>query len=160
MITEVIYARVPAELKEAADAYAGQHGKTLTGAIAELLDRGLTAVSDERSIRELEANLATVTSEKTRVEADLQAARAQLAALNNLAHQADRKVGTCPKCKEPITGNDLFAVGQCPHCGETLSSLIAPERSTATTLDQREMLIFAGALGAVLAVAYLASKKG
>ena len=42
MASEVIYARVPTALKEAADAYASQHGKTLTGAVADLLDRTVT----------------------------------------------------------------------------------------------------------------------
>ena len=62
MSTEVIYARVPVPLKEAADAYASQRGKTLTGAVVDLLDRGLAAVSDERSVAQLEANLAQVTA--------------------------------------------------------------------------------------------------
>src|SRR5437016_5520491 len=159
MATEVIYARVPAPVKAAADAYASQHGKTLAGAIADLLERGLGAASDERSVRELQVNLAYVKAEKARVEADLAAARAQLATLSTLAHQADRKVGTCPSCQKPVTGRDLLEVRECPHCHQTLSDLIVPDQGTST-LDQRELLILVGALGAVLAVAYLASKKG
>jgi ribosomal protein L37AE/L43A len=157
MATEVIYARVPTALKEAADAYASQHGKTLTGAVADLLDRGLNAASDERSIGELEANLARLTAQKARAEAGLQAATTQLAALNALAQRASRRVGVCPKCREQITGHDLLGTGQCQACGQDLSGLIAPE-PTAPTLDQRELLVLVGALGAVLAIAYIASK--
>jgi hypothetical protein len=157
MSTEVIYARVPAALKEAADAYASEHGKTLTGAVAELLDRGLGAVSDERSIGQLEASLARVKAEKAEAEAELQAATTQLAALKALAQRASRKVGDCPNCHGPITGYDLLATGQCRSCNQTLSGLIVPER-TAPTLDQRELLVLVGALGAVLAIAYIASK--
>lgn len=157
MTTEVIYARVPAALKEAADEYASQHGKTLTGAVAELLDRGLNAASDERSIGELEANLARVTAEKGEAEAELQAASTQLAALNALARRASRKVGTCPKCGRQITGHDLLGIGQCQECGQTLAGLIAPEPASPS-LDQRELLVLVGALGAVLAIAYIAAK--
>jgi hypothetical protein len=47
--TETIYARVPVELKAAVDAYAQQHGKTMAGAVAELLRRGLElpAINDQ-----------------------------------------------------------------------------------------------------------------
>jgi hypothetical protein len=157
MATEVIYARVPTALKEAADAYASQHGKTLTGAVADLLDRGLNAASDERSIGELEANLARATAEKAEAQAGLQAASAQLAALSALAQRAKRRVGTCPSCAGQITGHDLLGTGQCQECGQTLSSLIAPGPTTPT-LDQRELLVLVGALGAVLAIAYIATK--
>lgn len=155
--SEVIYARVPAELKEAADTYASQHGKTLTGAVVELLDRGLNAVSDERSIAGLQANLARVMAEKAEVEAELRSAETQLGAVQAFAMRARRTLGTCPKCKEKITGADLLAAGECPSCGHALTSLIAPEAATPT-LDQRELLVLIGALGALLGIAYLASK--
>jgi hypothetical protein len=157
MATEVIYARVPTALKEAADAYASQHGKTLTGAVADLLDRGLNAASDQRSIGQLEVNLARVSAEKAEAEAGLQAATTRLAALSALAQRASQRVGTCPNCSQEITGHDLLATGQCASCHCTLSDLIVPERA-ASSLDQRELLVLVGALGAVLAIAYIASK--
>lgn len=156
MGTEVIYARVPTAVKEAADAYAGQHGKTLAGAVADLLDRGLAAVSDERSISQLEANLARVAAEKAEAEAGLQAATTQLAVLNALAQRARQKVGACPKCRSGITGHDLLGTGRCGQCGQALSSLIAPE--STPSLDQRELLMLVGAIGAVVAIAYIAAK--
>jgi tetrahydromethanopterin S-methyltransferase subunit D len=91
------------------------------------------------------------------VEACLQGATTQLAALNALAQRASRRVGNCPKCREQITGHDLLGTGQCRACGHGLSGLIAPE-PTAPSLDQRELLVLVGALGAVLAIAYIASK--
>ncbi len=157
MSTEVIYARVPAALKEAADAYAARHGKTLTGAVSDLLDRGLAAVSDEESLAQMEASLARLEAGKAEAEADLHAARTQLAGLEALAQRAGRPVGTCPDCKKQITGNDLLVSGQCRECGHALSGLIAPDRP-ASGLDQRELLLLMGALGVVLGVAYLASK--
>jgi len=159
MAAEVIYARVPKTLKEAADAFASERGKTLTGAVIELLECGLMAISNERSIVELEKNLAEVSAEKSRVVADLHAADAEVNALRTFGQRAARPIGTCPNslCSKSISGYDLLALGQCPHCGQTLSSLIAP-KAEAPTIDQREIMILIGALGAVLGIAYLASK--
>jgi len=159
MATEVIYARVPKTLKDAADGYASKRGTTLTGAVVDLLDRGLVAVSDGPSITELEKNLAEVTAEKNRVVTDLFAAKAEVSALRTFGQRASRPVGTCPNssCGQSITGYDLLALGQCGHCNQTLSGLIVP-KSGAPTLDQREVMILVGALGAVLGIAYLASK--
>src|SRR5207248_2372752 len=146
-------------LKHAADAYASQRGKTLTAAVVDLLDRGLSAITDERSVNDLRTNLARVTAEKAEVEAELVTARAQLATLGTFAQRATQRVGSCPKCAKPITGHDLFAASRCSNCGQTLTELIAPKAGPGSTLDQRELLLFAGALGAVLAIAYLSSKK-
>lgn len=148
-------------MKQAADAYASQHGKTLTAAVVDLLDRGLSAVSDEQSINDLRANLAQVTTEKADAQAELVTARAQLATLSTFAERAGQRVGTCPnqKCGKSITGHDLLVAGHCPNCHQPLAELIAPKPGTASTLDQREWLLFAGALGAVLGIAYLSTKK-
>lgn len=158
MSSQVIYARVPSAIKQATDAYASERGKTLTGAVADLLDRGLSAVSDEQSVRELSASLASLTTEKATIDAELQVAKAQLAALLPLAQRAGRPLGSCPQCSKPITGYDLLSAGECSSCHETLSNLIVSEQ-TAPTVDQRELMILVGALGAVLAVAYLSSKS-
>ncbi len=157
MPTEVIYARVPKTLKDAADAYASERGATLTKAVVDLLDRGLSSASDERSVAELERNLAQITAEKAAAEAELLAARTELGAVKSLAQRAGRAVGTCPECAQAITGYDLLASGQCPSCSRALSDLIAPTGS-APTLDQRELMFLVGALGVVLGIAYLASK--
>ncbi len=161
MSTEVIYARVPVTLKHAADAYASQRGKTLTAAVVDLLDRGLSAISDEQSVNELRTNLARVTAEKAAAEAELVTARAQLATLGTFAERAAQRVGSCPnpKCGKPITGLNLFVASRCPNCSQSLTELIAPKPGAVSTLDQRELLLFAGALGAVLAIAYLSTKK-
>lgn len=157
MKTEVIYARVPIALKEGCDAYASQRGSTLTGAVVDLLERGLSAVSDERSIAELEKNLAEVTAAKNVVEAALHAAETELVAVKAFVQRAGLEVGTCPNCRKSITGYDLLGAGACPRCSQALSSLIAPA-AASPTLDQRELMFLVGALGAVLGIAYLASK--
>ena len=156
MSSEVIYARVPKALKDAADAYASERGATLTKAVADLLDRGLSSASDERSVAELERNLAQIAAEKVAAEAELLAARTELGAVKSLAQRAGRAVGTCPQCGQVITGYDLLGAGQCSNCCHPLSSLIAPTGS-APTLDQRELMFLVGALGVVLGIAVLAS---
>ncbi|GAA3201766.1 hypothetical protein ACFO1B_06455 [Dactylosporangium siamense] len=159
MSSETIYARVPTAMKEAIDTYATERGTKLTSAVVDLLGRGLEAVADEKSINDLLANLARTTAEKADVEAELVTARAQLATLSTFADRAGQRVGTCPSCSKPITGADLFAVTRCPACKQPLTELLAPKAGAVSTLDQREMLLLVGALGAVLAIAYLSTKK-
>lgn len=159
MATEVVYARVPKKLKGAIDEYASEKGKTLTGAVVDLLERGLIAATDERSVVALERNLVEVSAQRDRAVADSQVAQTELNALKTFGQRAARTVGACPNtaCSKPITGYDLLALGQCSHCGQDLSSLLLP-KSGAPTLDQREIMILVGALGAVLGIVYLASK--
>jgi len=61
--TQTIYARVPVATKAAVDTYAQETGKTLAGAVSELLSRGLTVAPDtggEMKISRLELDLATL----------------------------------------------------------------------------------------------------
>lgn len=156
-MSQVIYARVPDPLKEAADVYANEQGVTLTQAVIDLLERGLAAATDEVSVDELQQRLAREGAEKAQLQAELQGLRGEMAALSALAQRVSQTVGTCPSCKTPITGGDLLAVGQCPKCGQKLTGLIAPAVSSST-LDQPEFLMLLGALGAVVGVALLGSK--
>jgi antitoxin component of RelBE/YafQ-DinJ toxin-antitoxin module len=147
-MSQVIYARVPDTVKEAADAYAEDRGVTLTSAVVDLLGRGLAAASDERSIADLESKLARASAEKAQSEANLAAAMSELGGLRAFAQRAVQAVGTCPNsaCGQPITGYDLLAVGHCSHCEQTLMDLLAP-RTSSSNLDQREIGLLLGALG-------------
>lgn len=155
--TEVIYARVPKDLKEAADEYARTRGATLTSAVVDLIDRGLSSVSDERSVAEMEKVVSTLSADNARLEGELTAARYEAGALRTFAGRATRKVGSCPGCGSDISGYDLLAAGRCPKCDRGLSSLLVPDKTSAN-LDQRELLILVGALGALLGAAYLMTK--
>ena len=157
-MTQVIYARVPDTLKEAADLYASEQGVTLTAAVVDLLERGLAAVTDERSIADLEHQLVRVTGEKAQAEADLKVAANELTGLRSFAQRATQtQVGKCPKCSQPISGYDLLGTGQCGHCAQSLLDLLAPVRETS--LDQREFGLLVGALGAALVGAVLLGGK-
>lgn len=46
MSSDVIYARIPTTLKLAVQTYASEHGKTMAGAIAKLLDQALGDVCE------------------------------------------------------------------------------------------------------------------
>jgi hypothetical protein len=157
MPTQVIYTRVPETLKDAADAYAAQRGAKLSSAVVDLMERGLTAVSDEQSIADLEKSVADCMAENARLKASLNSAKSELAAVKTLAQRAAQPVGSCPKCSKPISGYDLLASGQCHACAEPLSKLLTPSVRSAN-LDQREFLILVGALGAVVGLALLAGK--
>jgi antitoxin component of RelBE/YafQ-DinJ toxin-antitoxin module len=157
MTTQVIYTRVPEELKEAADAYADERGAKLSSAIVDLLERGLTAVSDDRSIANMEQIVSLLTNENARLKASLNSARTELSAVKTLAQRASQPVGKCPTCSNVFSGYDLLATGTCHSCSESLSKLLTPS-ARSSGLDQREFLILVGALGAVVGLAILAGK--
>jgi hypothetical protein len=156
-MSQVIYTRVPDEVKDAADAYASERGATLSSAVVDLLERGLTSVADECSIARLQENLAEVSARYAQTATELGAARSELAAVKALSQRASLPIGHCPRCEGQISGYDLLAAGECPRCKQPLSDLIAPKSKTSG-LDQREFLMLVGALGAVVGLALLASK--
>lgn len=159
-MSQVIYARVPDATKEAVDGYADERGVTLTSAVVDLLERGLGAVTDERSIAALEARVAQLDAEKTQVATQLRAAQTELGALGALSSRSHQVVGRCPKCKQDFTGYDLLATGRCEHCGQPLSDLLLAKKAADTSgLDANEFLLLLGALGAILAVAYIATNN-
>lgn len=162
-MSQTIYARVPDTIKEAADAYASARGVTLASAVAELLDRGLQAAADERSIGELERRTAELTAE---VDALRQRDHAVSSAYQALAQRIAQPVGACPRCGDPVTGHDLLVVGRCPKpdCGSSLSELLNRPPSAVAAgkggLDDGEFKMLLGALGLALGIAYLSQHTG
>lgn len=158
--TQVIYARVAEQLKVAADAYAAQSGATLATTVAHLLERGLEATTNEKSIRELEARVQQLTGDNATIQAELRAGRSGFQTLTALSRRAQQHVGTCPDpaCGKSITGYDLLATGTCPSCGRALSGLLLSGKQNADGLNQQEFLLLLGALGALVGVAPIAGK--
>lgn len=163
--TQVIYARVPSGLKEHVEVYAAEHGLTLTSAVAELLERGLEAVSNGTSIKELEARVASLDRESSAARIEAAEAKGEASALRardndllTLAQRAEMTVGPCPHCKSPVRGSDVLLTQRCGTCGRGLSSvLVGPQMKG---LDQTELLVLLGALGIIVGAAYLGSKGG
>ena len=169
-MSPVIYARVPEVLKDAVDEYAAVRGTTLTSAVVDLLERGLVSTSDARSVAELELRLATTSAQKTEAEASLRSARLELHTLQSLSERTGQTLGRCPRpdCSHPISGYDLLVTGHCPSCGQALTDLLKlktpqsevnGDQSRPGGVSERDFLLLLGALGAVVGVAYLASKS-
>lgn len=158
-MTQVLYSRVPDSLKDDLDAFAGERGLTLTSAVVDLLQRGLEAAANERSIANLETQLAQTRAAQASAEANLTVAANELARMSGfVVRVTNTRVGSCPNaaCRKEISGYDLLGTGQCPHCQASLLNLLAPR---GNNIDQREFGLVVGALGAALVgLAYLGSK--
>lgn len=161
-MSQTIYARVPDHVKEATDAHAAASGTTLANAVADLLDRGLQAAADARSIDELEQRVVVLSSEVHRLR---QRDQAMSAAYQALAQRTAQPVGRCPACGNTVTGHDLLITGGCPHpgCGASLAPLLetgTDEKPTKGSLDDGEFKLLLGALGVALGIAYLTQGGG
>lgn len=161
----VIYARIPAGLKEAVDSYAQERSVTLTAAVTDLLERGLQAVSDAASVSELQSrvvaldrDLGVARIELAESNAALSSLRAREQEFRTLAQRADQPVGSCPYCRKPILGTDVLLTQRCPQCGRGLSSVLLNPKMTG--FDQTELLVLLGALGIIVGAAYVQSKTG
>ena len=154
-MSQTIYARVPDQIKEAAEEYGSGQGLTLANAVAFLLDRGLQAVGDEGSIASLEQRIAEQHGE---LEILRQRDRTTSAAYHALAQRTTQPVGTCPQCSTAITGRDLLVTGQCPNpdCRVSLTALLGIGTNGVSAkggLNDGDLKILLGALGLLLGIA-------
>jgi uncharacterized small protein (DUF1192 family) len=161
-MSQTIYARVPADVKQAADDYAVAQGKTLASAVAELLDRGLQAAGDEHSVAELERRVATLGAEAEQLRQRDQAVSSAYAAL---AQRTAGPIGTCPTCGSRITGRDLLISGQCPNaeCGASLTVLLdtaGPKQLGKGGLNDGDFKMLLAALGLLLGIALISQGAG
>lgn len=161
-MSQVIYARVPEAVKADVEEYADEHGVTLSSAAVDLLQRGLAAAGEERSIASLETKLAKISGEKGALEAKLQAVANEVGSLRSFAQRAAATtVGSCPSCHSSISGLDLLGRGLCAKCQASLLELIAPKmRSPQPLLDDRAVGALIGGLGVVLIAAAVLGSKG
>lgn len=164
---EVVFCRVPAALKQALQARAGERGLSLNAAVVELVERGLAASEQERSGEKLAGRLAAGARELERTRArlaaaelELQAARAREQergrAARALAERARHRLCACPQCRQPLRGLDLLASGHCPNCDRPLTALLVPRPQTGAP-DPHEYLALLGALGGLLGLALTTS---
>lgn len=160
-MSQVIYARVPDTVKDDVEDYADTQGVSLTSAVVDLIQRGLSAVAEQKSIANLESKLARTSAEKSAVESRLAVASNEVAALRSFADRAvQTTVGKCPKCQQPISGFDLLGRSHCSQCGQSLLGLLAPKSNSQPALDERELGFVVGALGAALLGAVVFGSKG
>lgn len=142
MVSEALYFRASADLREGADAYRRANSLTLSSALAELVSRGLEAVGNEQSVKELEAETAALKQRaadlelklaKERAESGIMRQRDQMwsAFVNGLdAQLRSVTVGSCPACNNPVTTFDQIRTAHCPSCNRPL---LAINRSSDNT---------------------------
>ena len=82
-MSQVIYARVPDSVKGDVEEYADQRSLSLSSSVVDLLQRGLAAAGEERSIANLEGKLVKLDGEKNALEA-------KLSAVTNEVERCDR----------------------------------------------------------------------
>src|SRR5436190_9478342 len=142
-MSQTIYARVSDQLKSAVDDHAAGSGQTLASAVADLLDRGLQATADERSIEALQENVRSLQAE---VETYEQREKAWAA----FAQRTALKVGSCPSCGHDVSGRDLLVDGLCRSCGANLSPLLGTGPDVEKGgLNEGDFKLLLGALGLV-----------
>ena len=170
MSTDVIYARVPAELKEAAEQHAADRGYTLTAAVSELLGLGLEALHNARSIQALQQRIATLEHdlEDARVARQQEELRRQVAeqqaemlrsVAGNWSQRAQQRIGQCPDCGAQVTGMDLLVAGTCPACKHAVNSMLMPDEPKTNRVDWSELLPILVAGGVVLGAVVAARGK-
>lgn len=166
-MSQVLYTRVPAWLKEAVDVHARAHALTLTSAVASLLERGLEAEANASSVADLERRAQESSNELVATRAELAEARAEAATLSaqmamregaerNLAERLAQPIGACPNCNKQVRGYDVLVAGACSQCQQGLSSLL----ELRSGLNQTEYLLLIGAIGLLLAMALTQPRKG
>jgi antitoxin component of RelBE/YafQ-DinJ toxin-antitoxin module len=156
MKTQVLYARVEEDLKAEVDEFAKSRGVTITSALTDLVTRGLAAISEEESISRLEMQLVQARTEQTNLLSELRASKIEGDTVRALTQRSNHPIGNCVACGVTFSGYELLAVGQCSN-GHPLAEALSLSPKASST-DQRDFLLFLGALGAVLGVAYLATR--
>jgi len=70
-----------------------------------------------------------------------------------LAERARQQLASCPRCREPVRGDDLLVSGHCPNptCRMALSSLLLP--APRAGFDPNEYLALLGALDVLVGMA-------
>jgi antitoxin component of RelBE/YafQ-DinJ toxin-antitoxin module len=162
-MSQVIYARVPDEVKDAADAFAEEHGMSLTGAVVHLLGSGLSASKEERSFAEVTAELQQLRNQLVHAQSQFEAVNQQMETLQRLVQRTQHPIGSCPHCHQPITGMDLLALGVCSHCKESLTDLLDLANSSSVDatnggINDKELLMLLATLGALIGVVYITTK--
>lgn len=168
MATATIYARVPDHTKDGAEAYAADHGLTLTAALSELIGLGLEAAHNAASVATLQERALSLESQVRELrlavrEQELARERAEneLSTLRQAAevwvNRADVTVGTCPNCDQDLTSADLLVQGRCGRCQQSTTALIEP---SSASVNGRDFLYALGAVGLMLGLVALAANTG
>ncbi len=162
MASTVIYARVPAEIKEAVESHAEARGMTLTAAITDLLRRGLEATENARSAEALEVEVQRLRAQLDGARAEVAGAQTQAqaatASFQSLSHRLGQPLAPCPNqaCKGPVRGHDLLVTGRCPRCRTSLALTLADVATGSKPVEKTDdWLLLLGAVGAAIGAGIL-----
>ncbi len=148
---------------QALQAHASERGLTITAALVELVEQGLEATAHERSVAELERQLAASTSELGQTRARLREAELGLQAAREREHTSARTSrALAERTRQPLASRaagspcaaaTCLSAAHCPNpnCGRALSSLLTPIPRAG--LDRNEYLALLGALGVLVGLA-------
>src|SRR5229473_350691 len=136
MAMPTIYARVPAELKDATDQYADERGMSLASAVTDLIGRGLEAAGSEDSVRALEARAKELQTELSTLRDTA----------GTMSERLKQVLGSCA-CGSELTGYDLLVAGRCSNCNRGVAGLLAGADRDGGSVDRNEFAPFMAGLG-------------
>jgi hypothetical protein len=113
--SESLYFRGSAKLRENAEEYALGRGMTLSSALSLLVERGLEAAANERSVANLEQLIQQRSQELALMQERDRNWRAWADSIQGQLQTV--RVGQCPSCKRVVTASDQFIMRRCPWSG-------------------------------------------
>lgn len=120
--TVSLYFRTSSKVREDVGQFGRERSLTLSSAVAVLVERGLEAVADEDSIRELEAKAQRLGKELAVLQ---ERDRGWQTTFNSLQGQLQTlRVGKCPECDKQVTAYDQMLARKCPACGKPLEQVV------------------------------------
>jgi len=149
--SESLYFRASQDLREDVDTFAARRGVTLSSAVGRLVERGLEAIANEESVKQMEDRLAQSTQELASMKVHLAAAQGEVqkwqAVIRGIeGYLRNLTVGACPHCKRQVTAYDHAVVRQCPYndCRRPLEQVERAQEITPVAAG------FLGAIGGLI----------
>ncbi|HEY4915286.1 MAG TPA: hypothetical protein VIH92_00090 [Solirubrobacteraceae bacterium] len=123
--TVSLYFRASPKLRDDAEEFGLERSVTLSSALATLVERGLEAVSNEGSVRALEA---TAQAHQQELAVLHERDRGWQTMFNSLQGQLQTlKVGKCPACKKGVTAFDQLLARRCPSCAKPMQQVVVEQ---------------------------------
>jgi len=122
--TESLYLRTSPALREDAERFGEERGLTLSSGLAVLVERGLEAVSNDKSVATLERRVQKLSQELAVLSERDRNWRAVFDSLQGQLRTL--AVGRCPACEQVVTAHDQFLARRCPwaDCGNPLLQVL------------------------------------
>ena len=164
--TAPLYLRLPADLKEQVDTEAAVSDASLTAVVARLVDAGLrnsdtTVASLRARVDQLEADVASLTSQRDAALAELAALREDIGKnqqlLQSMVAQLQLPVGKCPTCNEMVSGEDVVVRGAC-RSGHNLRPSVVSS-SSKSSFNPSDLLVALTVAGLALGAAVVVSRN-